>query len=387
MKTKRLQRQESRGMVLVTCLTTLSVLLAVGVGIRIMLQNDYRALANMRGSTEAFYFSGAGLEWSKSEIASVTAFPPAPPNQTKSFASGGFAVTFLSPAATGPLTAKVTVRSVGTIGNASHTVQAQLTKTYDLADGAAGLRGNFAGVNLSGSGILFSGADHDPANGNLLGGVKPRSAISTSNDTARGLVAQAVSDPAMLDGASAVPALTQSSYLPASVVTQLADDLCAAPGALSHPISPAGSLILENQTWGSQSSPQLHCVDGLATPGDAVTLTGNVSGVGILVIRNADLVVTGSFRWEGLVVVTGQEIGLKATGSSSKDVIGAAVMNETGNPGNGTAILDIQGSFRILFSRQALRQAAPLIPTTTLSSLYSALPAAVAQDYWRTVSP
>lgn len=374
-------------MVMVSSLAILAVLLAVGIGIRVMLQNDYRALSNMRGSTEAFYYSVAGLEWSKSEITNVTAFPPAPPNQAKSFASGGFAVAFLSPAATGPLTAKITVRSVGTIGNASHTVQAQLTKAYDLADGAAGLRGNAAGVNLSGSGIFFSGADHDPTNGNLLAGAKPRNAISTSNDTLRELVAQALGDPAMLDGASATPALTQSSYLPASVVTQLANALCVAPGALLHSIPAGGSLTFENQILGSQSLPQLHCFDGLATPGDAVTLTGNVSGVGILVVRNADLVVTGSFRWEGLVIVTGQEIGLKANGSSSKEVIGAALINETGNPGSGTTILDIQGNFRMLYSRQALRRAAPLIPSTTLASTYSALPVTVLQDYWRNVSP
>ena len=372
---------------MVSSLAILAVLLAVGIGIRVMLQNDYRALSNMRGSTEAFYYSVAGLEWSKSEITNVTAFPPAPPNQTKSFASGGFAVAFLSPTATGPLTAKITVRSVGTIGNASHTVQAQLTKAYDLADGAVGLRGNAAGINLSGSGIFFSGADHDPTNGNLLAGAKPRNAISTSNDTVRELVAQALGDPAMLDGASATPALTSSSYLPASVVTQLANALCVAPGALLHSIPAGGSLTFENQIWGSQSLPQLHCFDGLATPGDAVTLIGNVSGVGVLVVRNADLLVTGSFRWEGLVVVTGQEIGLKANGSSSKEVIGATLINETGNPGSGTTILDIQGNFRMLYSRQALRRTASLIPSTALASTYSALPVTVLQDYWRNVSP
>ena len=154
----------SRGMVLVTCLTILSALLAVGIGIRVMLQNDFRVLANLRGGTEAFYYSSAGLEWSKNEIAGVTAFPPTPPNQSKSFASGGFAVTFSSPVVTGPLAARIVVRSVGTTGTSSHTVQARLTKTYDLADGAVALRGNAAGVNFSGTGIFISGADHDSGN-------------------------------------------------------------------------------------------------------------------------------------------------------------------------------------------------------------------------------
>src|SRR5947209_18814084 len=112
-KTGGKRLQSSHGMVLMSALTILTVLLAVGIGIRVMLQNDFRVLANLRGGTEAFYYSSAGLEWSKNEIAGVTAFPPAPPNQSKSFASGGFAVTFSSPVVTVPLAARIVVRSVG----------------------------------------------------------------------------------------------------------------------------------------------------------------------------------------------------------------------------------------------------------------------------------
>jgi hypothetical protein len=377
----------SRGMVLVTSLTILSALLAVGIGIRVMLQNDFRVLANLRGGTEAFYYSSAGLEWSKNEIAGVTAFPPAPPNQSKSFASGGFAVTFSSPAVTGPLATRIVVRSVGTTGTSSHTVQARLTKTYDLVDGAVALRGNAAGVNFSGTGIFISGADHDSTNGNPLPAGKSRNAISTSNDTTRDLVTQALGDPSILDSASTLPALAASEYLSSGIVTQLANDLCVAPAVSLHSISSSGSLTFENQLWGSPTSPQLHCIQGLSTAGDSVNLTGNVSGVGIIVVNNADLIVTGSFRWEGLIIVTGQDIGLRTTGSSSKELIGGVLVNETGTPGSGTATLDIQGSFRALFSRQALREVAQLVPSAALASSYSALPALVAQDYWRTVSP
>ena len=78
-----------------SALTILTVLLAVGIGIRVMLKNDYRVVANLRGGTEAFYYSAAGIEWSKNEVASDVAFPPVPANQMKSFASGAFAVSFL----------------------------------------------------------------------------------------------------------------------------------------------------------------------------------------------------------------------------------------------------------------------------------------------------
>lgn len=384
------QLRDSHGMVLMSSLAILSVLLAVGIGVRVMLQNDYRVLANLRGGTEAFYYSAAGVEWSKNEIAGITAFPPAPPNQTKAFASGGFAVSFLSPVTAGPLTARVVVRSVGTAGSSSHVLQAQQSKTYDLADGALVLRGNAARIDLNPTGIFISGIDHDPANGTPLSAAKSRNAISVADDTVRDLLLQALGNPpqaGVLDSASDVPAIALSGYLPASVVSQLANDLCASAGAVSQSIPSSGSLSLENQVWGSLSSPQLRCIEGLATANDALILAGNVSGAGILVVKNADLILTGSFHWEGLIVIVGEEVGLKTVGSASKELIGAALVSETGTPGSSTAILDIQGSLRLLFSRQALKQSAQLIPSATLNNTYAALPWFISQDYWRTASP
>ncbi len=377
-------------MVLMSSLAILSILLAVGIGIRVMMQNDYRVLSNLRGGTEAFYYSTAGLEWSKNEIAGDIAFPPAPPNQSKSFATGSFAVSSLSPAVTDPLTARVVVRSIGTIGTSSQVLQAQLTKAYDLADGALGLRGSVARVNLSGGATFISGLDHDPAIGNPLPEAKSRSAVTVADDASRDLFMQALgSSPPLgiLESAIDVPALALSSHVPANLITQLANDLCVAPGVSLHSIPSDGNLSFENQLWGSQLSPQLHCIEGLSAPGDAVSFTGNMSGVGILVVKNADLILSGSFRWEGLVIVSGQELGLKVSTLTSKEIFGAVVINETGSPGSSTAILDIQGNLRLLFSRGALRRAAQLIPSTTLSNAYVALPSFVSQDYWRTSSP
>ena len=48
-KTVGKRLQASHGMVLMSALTILTVLLAVGIGIRVMLQNDYRVLSNLRG--------------------------------------------------------------------------------------------------------------------------------------------------------------------------------------------------------------------------------------------------------------------------------------------------------------------------------------------------
>jgi hypothetical protein len=382
--------RNSRGIVLMSALTILSLLLALGIGIRVMLKNDYQVVANLRGGTEAFYYSAAGIEWSKNEVASTAAFPPVPANQMKSFAAGAFAVSFLHPVLVGPLTARVAARSVGTIGPSSHVLEALLTKTYDLADGALALRGAAARMNISGSGLFISGTDHDPANGNPLTAAKSRSAISVSDSTMNDLVLGALGNPpplGILDSANDVQAVALSDYLSGTAITQLANDLCAAPGALVHSVPSGGTLAFENQVWGSQATPQLHCIEGQLTGGDGASFTGNNSGVGILVVKNADLILNGGFHWDGLVIVSGQEVGLRVFGSSSKEVMGATLINETGAPGSATAIFDIQGNLRLLFSRQALRRASVLIPSVALSQAYTALPSYVLQDYWRTVTP
>jgi hypothetical protein len=382
--------RNSNGMVLMSALMILSVLLAVGIGIRVMLQNDYRVLANLRGGTEAFYYSAAGLEWSKDELAGDPVFPPAPVGQAKTFASGGFGVSFLPPVLVDPLTARVVVRSVGTMGNSSQVLQAQLSRRYDLSDGALALRGNAARINLATGATFISGIDHDPLNGNVLPEAKPRNAVTFSDDALKDLFLQAVGNPppaGVLESATDVPAIASSSYLPAAVITQLANDLCAAPGVSLHPVPAGESVVFENQLWGSQLSQQLHCVEGAPGSGDAASFAGNVSGVGILVVKDADIILTGTFRWEGWVIVTGQEVGLKVSGSTSKEVLGAVLVNETGSPGSSTAILDIQGNLRLLFSRTTLRRSAQLIPNTTLTNAYAALPTFVVQEYWRSVSP
>jgi len=385
-KNASLAQLNSNGMVLASCLTILSVLLALGIGIRVMLQNDFRILANLRSSTHSFYYSVAGIEWSKNEIAEIDAFPPAPANQTKSFANGAFDVTFSAPAVMGPLTARLTVRSIGTAANAAHIIEAQLMKAYELSDAALAVRGNPVRALLSGGEILISGADHDQTNGTARSGAKPRLAISASSELVRELLFQSIEDPEVLDPTSLTPAVGQSDYLPVTFVNQLAADVCSVPTASLHPIPMTGSLTVGNEIWGSQSSPEIHCVEGLSATGDSINITGSVTGAGILVVRNADLVLNGSFHWQGLVIVHGQEVGLRTIGSGIKEVIGAVVLNETGAPPSTTAIIEIQGNLRLLFSREALKRAAELIPTPTLTSAYANLPSLVSQNYWRNVA-
>ena len=389
MKTDSVESSHDRGMILMGALTILLVLMVVGVGIRTMLQNDYRMLANLRVATESFYISVAGIEWSKAEISRMTDFPPFPVNQTKNFSNGEFAASFLSSTAAGPLAAKILVRSVGSKGSSQHVLQAQLTKSYDLSDAALALRGNGSRINLGGGEIFISGADHHPSDGSVLSGSVSRSAVSTSDNALLERVLQALGEPprpGVLDSGEGAEAITLSDFLSTAFVTQWAAELCASPTVTVHAMPGDGSLVIQNQTWGAEGAPQLHCIEGLSTPGDAVDLVG-FSGAGLIVIRDADLHLSGTFRWEGLVLVTGSEVGVKAMGSDPKVVFGAVVINESGIPEVTHAIFDVDGYFRLLFSRKALNQTATLIPAVSLSSAYASLPSLISQDYWRTLTP
>ena len=74
-------------------------------------------------------------------------------------------MAFVSSTRVTPLTAKIVIRSTGLSGTSSQTVEAQIAKIYDLADGAIGLRGAETGVTLTGNSFFVSGFDYDPISG------------------------------------------------------------------------------------------------------------------------------------------------------------------------------------------------------------------------------
>jgi hypothetical protein len=135
-------------------------------------------------------------------------------------------------------------------------------------------------------------------------------------------------------------------------------------------------------------APQLYCITGLPGSDDSVVFTGNTAGAGVLVIRDAELVLAGNFRWEGWVIVSGSDVGFRVAEPAHKEIFGALIVAESGNAtGSGPAMVDIQGSLRLVFSRGAFSLAAPLVPPATLNAVYPSLPIFLKQDYWRSINP
>ena len=130
-------------------LMLLSVLIVAGIGAGVMLQNDFRILGNLRGGTEAFYISV-----SRSRVGQER---DCPRDKLSAFSIEPIKVIFGR-----PICRFVSVFN----GDRTHwplgslciqpawatalkmLIQAQLTKSYDLADAALVLRGNGAEISL-----------------------------------------------------------------------------------------------------------------------------------------------------------------------------------------------------------------------------------------------
>ena len=381
---------DRKGMVLFSSLLFVSLLMVASMGAWMAIQNDYRITSNLRRSTAGFYFAEAGIEWSKQQISQTVTHPPRPADRIQNFSHGAFSVTFVSSTAVTPLSTRIVLRSTGLSGASSQTVEAQITKVYDLADAAIGLRGVETSVMFSGDSFLVSGFDHDPISGAPVASAKPRLAISTAGATlpAQLQAALAPEKTGHVVGGENNTAISQSDFVPGSLVARIAEDLCRAPYATMAVIPVGGTLSLAAENWGSRSAPQLRCIEGLSGTGDSVTVGEKLSGVGILVVRNAELVASGAFRWEGLIIITGEDVGFRVLGNENKEIYGALMINQVSSTAlTESTILEIHGTVKVLYSRSALTRVAELLPPPALPNTYPSLPSMITQDYWRSINP
>jgi hypothetical protein len=380
-----------RGLVLLTVLLLLSLLITLGLGAVVSVQNDLRMTANLRSGTGAAYLADAGIQWGKQRITAATTMPPLPSDAIQNSPEGSYSVSFLSSSQTTPLSASVVLRSVATVKNATQTIHTRVAKTYDLADAAVVLRGNARSVNFGSAAFLLSGLDHDLNTGTPITQSQPRPGISVGASAVLEQVNGALGtlQRANIVGQDATGAtIAVGEGIPQDEIARIGSELCTAPHAIVSSLPPSGNLTFSNELWGTRAIPQLRCITGLPGSGDSVVFTVNTGGAGVLVVRDAELVFTGNFRWDGWIIVTGSDVGFRVAGPELKEVLGALIIAESGNAtGSGPAMLDIQGSLRIAFSRQAFTLAAPLLPTAMLNASYSILPSFLRQDYWRSLTP
>ena len=379
------------GLILYSSLLLLSVLMVLGAQAVFSTQTNLKVSANLRGESRAFYLAESGIEWSKRELSRSSIHPPGALTSSQTLSTGSFSVATLSSMSMTALTSKTVVRSTGQFNLSTQIIQAQLTKAFQLTDAALALRGNVIQTAFDGSTFMISGLDHNPTTGQRIANARSYPAMSVSQAGLKSQIESNLSQTqqANISGTDRNGArIGISEALPAQTISQLSASLCTAATTVVIPMPAAGSVLIDNQNWGTRAAPQIRCIEGLAATGDAVVFGGNVSGAGILVVRDADLLLNGPFRWEGLIIVTGNVIRLKVEGNDDKQITGAILINETGPSSYTTPpAVDIQGTVTVLFSRAALSNAAVSLGAQSLVGMYVTLPYEIIQNYWRIVSP
>ncbi len=392
MKAKEFLTNE-RGVVLVISLLILTLLIGAGVGAIVSTQTDLRISANLKAGKQAFFLAEAGIEWGKQQIKDIGANPPEPVGSTQTLSPGSFTVTFNDATKESQLVGKVTVVSTGNVGSSTNKIQALITKTYELSDGALSIRGTEANPSFTGNAFIVDGRDYN-TDGTLVPDAKAQFGISVPNDALGTQVRDGVAsnqEDNIVGKGGTEPNIEQSEFLPSSEVTQLANDICSLAGAIVEDIPSDGELdVPTNQVWGTPDSPQTRCINGLVTGdgSDKVDFGGNFTGAGNLVVRDANIEINGAWHWEGLIIVTGENVGFEISGGGNKEIYGSIIINETSTIGDSGNEVKLQGAVSVRYSSSALRKAIEAIglDDSPLSAVYDSLPSTITQTYWRTVN-
>jgi len=127
-------------------------------------------------------------------------------------------------------------------------------------------------------------------------------------------------------GSSKPEGLRMNSSSTANVVT-ITNNNSACPGA---------TAINQTVNLGTATSPAMVYVKGEYDPasnfiGLAVNGSQPITGYGILVVEDADMSFfqSGQFQWNGIVIVSGRNVGAGFRGGSNTEIRGAIIGNET----------------------------------------------------------
>ncbi len=107
--------------------------------------------------------------------------------------------------------------------------------------------------------------------------------------------------------------------------------------------------------WGTTSQPKIVYVKGdLNKDYVSVDLSGKSEGTGILIIENGRFEITGDFRWNGPIIVTGTDVGIRYKGGGEMQVYGAVIVNELNDDNQNNLEGDVRGNAKMYYSSQAL---------------------------------
>jgi Tfp pilus assembly protein PilX len=280
---------------------------------------------------------------------------------------------------------KVVVTSTGTIGTTTRTITVVVSRTAALpVNGALAFPGAQADMSVRASSVVIDGRDTKVADspgtptgaaasvyGVTVNGGLPALATrleaalaaGTQNDV-RG---KNRTDPSST--ARGADTIQADATLTSQMVADFVDAVKSAadvtintgPGSgssLGNVGSTCATDIESSTCWGTSARPKIVYVRGalpdVGTRYTSLRLAGTSTGTGILIVENGVVEIAGNFRWNGPIVVTGRNVGIRFRGVGSQLVYGATIVNEL-NPAAGANLEgDAVGQPNILYSNEAL---------------------------------
>jgi len=288
---------------------------------------------------------------------------------------------------------KLIVTSTGTFAGTTKTITVVISKTLlPTINAALAFPGIQADVNFNGSSFVIDGRDTRMADngGNPTGTANAVYGISVNGglpiletqvenalannqqNTVNGRNETSNSNPpATTSGANAIQSdntLTSQMVSDfAAVLKQHADIMINTSNGNTYSINSIGggtgtptcsSNWSSSTCWGSTTKPKIVYISGTLdnanTQYTSLNVAGNSEGTGILVIENGNTDINGNFRWNGPIITTGRNVGIRYRGGGHQSVYGATIVNELHNDGLSNLEGDIRGNAELLYSREAL---------------------------------
>lgn len=278
---------------------------------------------------------------------------------------------------------RLIVTSMGTLGTTTRTITVVISRTVALPiNGALAFPGLQADVSVSS--LVIDGRDTTIADrpgaptgaaaavyGIAVNGALP--ALATRLETILASAARVDirgkdrTDPsATTRGAGTVGA---EGALTSPAVTDFVDaarstadvTINASPGngsSLSNVGAACATDVESSTCWGTNSRPKIVYIRGavpdVGTRYTSLSLGGTSSGTGILIVENSIVEIGGNFRWNGPIIATGRNVGIRFRGDGSQVVYGATIVNELNPVGGANVEGDGTGKPDIVYSNEAL---------------------------------
>jgi len=280
---------------------------------------------------------------------------------------------------------RVIVTSTGAIGTTTRTIALVVSKTVALPiNGALAFPGLQADVSFSSSSFVVDGRDTRMGDGPgaptgaapavygiVVNGDLPALAARLENalassgqsevrgkDETNASATTQGANTIRSDGALASQAVTDFVAAARSTADVTINTSPGSPSSISNVGSTCATNVDSSTCWGTASRPKTVYIRGVLPDPDtrytSLSLSGNSNGTGMLIIENGAVEISGNFRWNGPIIVTGKNVAIRYRGDGTHIVHGAIIVNELHTGAVPSLEGDVRGKTSILYSREAL---------------------------------